>query len=338
MASRAFVCGVTGQEMTPDEKTFIRDSQPWGLILFKRNVGSPEQLRQLTGTFRELLGRDEAPVLIDQEGGRVQRMGPPHWPSYPAGARYGALKLDPWQKREAVRLGARLMAYDLLQCGINVDCLPVLDVLASGTHTAIGDRSYGPDAEMVGFLGRAAAEGLIAGNVLPVMKHIPGHGRATADSHLELPVVKAKLADLAAVDFLPFHMLNDLPAAMTAHVVYTTVDRKNPTTTSRKVIRTIIRGQIGFGGLIFSDDMSMNALSGSFRERAEAALKAGCDIALHCNGNLDEARGVAEAAPLLKGESLRRAEAALARIRHKVEPLDPVEGRAKLNSLLANQD
>ncbi|RFB81038.1 beta-N-acetylhexosaminidase [Methylovirgula sp. 4M-Z18] len=337
MASRAFICGVTGHEMTSDEKAFIRESQPWGLILFKRNVDTPDQVKRLTDTFREIVGRD-APVLIDQEGGRVQRMGPPHWPTYPAAARFFALKGDIWGKREAVRLAARLMAHDLLQCGINVDCMPVLDVQTAGTHSAIGDRTYAPDGETVGILGRAAAEGLLAGNVLPVMKHIPGHGRATVDSHMELPVVIAKVAELAGSDFLPFRMLNDLPAAMTAHVVYTAIDKTNPATTSRKVLRTIVRGEIGFGGLILSDDMSMHALTGPFRARGEAALKAGCDIALHCNGNLAEASGVAEAAPLLKGESLRRAEAALARIRHAAEPIDPVDGHARLKSLLANQN
>ena len=333
---RAFISGCSGQDLTAEEIAFFREADPWGLILFRRNVGSPEQVLRLTSAFRDAVGRDDAPVLVDQEGGRVQRLAPPHWPSYPAARRLGGLHAnDPLVRREVVRLTARLMAHDLRQVGITVDCLPVLDVPVPGAHDVIGDRAYALDAETIGVLGRAAAEGLLAGYVLPVVKHIPGHGRAAADSHLALPVVEASLAELEAQDFLPFRMLADMPAAMTAHVVYTAIDPARPATTSRAVHRRIIRGAIGFDGLVMSDDLSMKALSGTLGERAAASLAAGCDIALHCSGDLAEMRSVAEAVPALRGKARRRADAALARIRHMEEPLDPVEARARLSGALA---
>jgi beta-N-acetylhexosaminidase len=285
--------------------------------------------------LREAVGRN-APVLIDQEGGRVQRMGPPHWPKYPPGRAYGRMHVnDPLTQREMARLGARLIAHDLLSVGINVDCLPVLDLPAAGAHDIVGDRAYGTDVAVVATLGRAAAEGLLAGGVLPVVKHMPGHGRAMVDSHVSLPVVEAPLESLEAADFLPFRMLADMPLAMSAHVVYTAIDPRAPATTSRRVIRGIIRGTIGFDGLLMSDDLSMQALSGGLGERAKAAFAAGCDIGLHCNGRMDEMIAVSQEAPILRGAALRRARSALARLNHLPEPIDVAEARARLGAALA---
>lgn len=332
MPVQALVLGCSGPVLTDNERRFFAEALPWGFILFRRNIGTPGEVRALTSELRASVGRD-APVLIDQEGGRVQRMGPPHWQKYPAGRFYGRIHAnDPLTRREITRLSARLMAHDLLDVGINVDCLPVLDVPAPGANDVIGDRAYGPDPETIAILGRAAAEGLLAGGVLPVMKHIPGHGRAGVDSHLTLPVVDASLADLEAVDFLPFRMLTDMPAAMTAHVVYSAIDPRSPATTSRRVIRRIVRGTIGFDGLLLSDDLSMQALSGTIGERAARAFAAGCDIGLHCNGKMDEMESVAAVAPALSGRSRSRADAALARIRHVVEPLDVLQARSRLEA------
>jgi len=336
MKTRAFIAGCSGYELTADEIAFFREAAPWGFILFRRNIDNPEQVRALCASLREAVGREEAPVLIDQEGGRVQRMGPPHWPKYPSGATYGAVHAnDPLVQRELARLGARLIAHDLRAVGVTVDCLPVLDVPSPGAHDVIGDRAYGRTPDKVAVLGRAAAEGLLAGGVLPVIKHIPGHGRAGADSHLALPVVDASREELERHDFAPFRMLADMPLAMTAHVVYTALDPERPATTSPIVIRDIIRGHIGYDGLLMTDDLSMKALSGSFREKTEAAFAAGCDMALHCNGEMEEMSAVAEASPVLEGEALRRAAVALGRIRHEPEPLDPVDARARLDAALA---
>lgn len=336
MTTRAFIMGCAGLELTREERAFVREAEPWGLILFKRNVQSPEQVRALTAAFRDAVGRAEAPVLIDQEGGRVQRLGPPKWPAYPAGRAYGSLPSeDPATRRRVARLGARLMAHDLTSVGINVDCAPVLDVPAPGSHSIIGDRAYGTDVDVVADLGRAVAEGLIAGGVLPVMKHLPGHGRAGADSHEALPFVHASRAELEAQDFEPFRRLADMPLAMTAHVVFSALDPHAPATTSRTVVRDVIRGSIGFGGLLMTDDLSMHALSGSLRDRAEAAFAAGCDIALHCNGNFAEMTSVAQASPALDGRSRERAEAALARLAQAPEPFDPVDARVAFEAALA---
>ncbi|EIM28503.1 beta-N-acetylhexosaminidase [Microvirga lotononidis] len=336
MNTRAFIAGCSGTELTLDEASFFKEADPWGFILFRRNVESPEQVRALCAALRDAVGRSDAPILIDQEGGRVQRLGPPHWPKYPSGRTYGRLHAnDPLVQREIARLGARLIAHDLRSVGITVDCLPVLDVPSPGAHDVIGDRAYGPTPSQVAILGRAAAEGLLAGGVLPVVKHMPGHGRAGADSHLALPVVDASRDELERHDFAPFRMLTDMPLAMTAHVVYTALDPERPATTSPVVMQDIIRGHIGYDGLVMTDDLSMHALSGSFRDRTEAAFAAGCDMALHCNGNMEEMRAVAEAAPILGGEALRRANAALARITHDPEPLDPVDARSRLDSALA---
>lgn len=336
MTTRAFIAGCSGLELTPDEISFFKEAAPWGFILFRRNVGTPDQVRALCDALRSAVGRADAPILIDQEGGRVQRMGPPHWPKYPSGSTYGRIHAnDPLVQREIARLGARLIAHDLRQVGITVDCLPVLDVPSPGAHDVIGDRAYGQLPGQVAVLGRAAAEGLLAGSVLPVVKHMPGHGRAGADSHLALPVVDASREELQRHDFAPFRMLADMPMAMTAHVVYTALDPDNPATTSRIVMDEVIRGHIGYDGLVMTDDLSMHALSGTFRSRTEAAFAAGCDMALHCNGNMGEMAAVAEAAPVLAGDALRRTEAALTRIRHEPEPLDPVDARARLDAALA---
>ncbi len=335
MTARAFIAGCSGPVLTAEEEAFFRTAAPWGFIIFKRNVETPAQLTALTAALRETVGRD-APILIDQEGGRVQRMGPPHWPVYPPGRAYGRLAgNDPLYHREIARLGARLMAHDLRAVGINVDCVPVLDVPIAGAHDVIGDRAYGRDPETVALLGRAAAEGLIAGGVLPVIKHIPGHGRAAADSHHDLPVVQASRAELERQDFVPFRHLADMPLAMTAHVVYTALDPEHPATTSARVMRDVIRGHIGYDGLVMSDDVSMNALSGSLAERTRAAFAAGCDMALHCNGRLDEMEAVASETPELAGEAGRRAAAALARIAHEPEPLNAVDARARFTAALA---
>lgn len=334
--TRAFIAGCSGTTLTPDEAAFFRAADPWGFILFKRNVESPEQVRALCDALRAAVGREGAPILIDQEGGRVQRLGPPHWPKYPAGRAYGQVHAnDPLVRREITRLGARLIAHDLRAVGITVDCLPVLDVPTPGAHDVIGDRAYGRSPEQVAVLGRAAAEGLLAGSVLPVIKHMPGHGRAGSDSHLALPVVEASRDELERHDFAPFRMLSDMPLAMTAHVVYTALDPENPATTSAVILSDVIRGHLGYDGLVMTDDLSMQALSGSYRGRTEAAFAAGCDMALHCNGKMEEMSAVAESTPLLEGDALRRADAALQRIRHEVEPFDPVDARARLDAALA---
>jgi len=313
MATRAFITGISGSTLTPAERSFLRESEPWGLILFARNIDTPAQVKRLTGSVRDALGRD-APVLVDQEGGRVQRLGPPHWPAYPAGAAYGRIyDRDAATGTKAAYLGARLIASDLVAVGIDVDCLPIADVPAAGADPVIGDRAYGETAEKVGRLARAAADGLLAGGVLPVVKHIPGHGRARSDSHHRLPIVETDRATLERTDFAAFRPLSDLPLGMTAHVVYTAIDALVPATTSATVVAGVIRRWLGFGGLLMSDDISMGALSGSIPERARAAIGAGCDVVLHCNGSLGEMQALAEAVPLLGGPSGLRADAALAR-------------------------
>ncbi|QCK87277.1 beta-N-acetylhexosaminidase [Phreatobacter aquaticus] len=335
MAVHAVILGCAGTALTPDEIAFYRDLDPWGLILFRRNCADPDQIRRLVDSFRAISGRADAPVLIDQEGGRVQRLGPPHWPKYPAGRTFSRIAAnDPMLGREMARLGARLIAHDLKALGINVDCLPVLDVPVPGAHDIIGDRAYAEGPDPVAAFGRAAAEGLMAGGVLPVIKHIPGHGRAGADSHAALPVVDAARETLEATDFKPFRTLTDMPLAMTAHVVYSAIDAKRPATTSRTVMRQIIRGSIGYDGLVMTDDLSMNALSGTLAERTGAALAAGCDMGLHCNGKLAEMVEVASATPVLAGKARRRAEAALARIRHEVEPFDQPEAASRFFDIL----
>ncbi len=311
--SKAVIFGAEGLVLTPEERTFFREEKPWGFILFARNIGEPEQIRDLVAALRECVGRQDAPVFIDQEGGRVQRLRPPIAADYPPGATLGSIyRRDREAGKRAAWLMSRLHAFDLLRLGITADCLPVLDVPIEGAHDVIGNRAYGTDPETVASLGRAAADGLLSGGVLPVIKHIPGHGRAFSDSHKELPVVAAPIDDLRRHDFSPFKALADMPMAMTAHVVYTAIDADNPATTSKKVVAETIRGEIGFDGLLMSDDVSMKALGGTFADRTAAAIAAGCDVALHCNGVMSEMRPVASAVPRLAGKALQRANDALA--------------------------
>ena len=335
MAIRAFITGLSGTAITPDERAFLREANPWGLIVFKRNISDKEQVTKLISEFKDILARSDVPVLVDQEGGRVQRLGPPHWPKYPAGAVYARLHgRDPAVGRAAARLGARLIAADLLPLGITVDCLPLADVPVSDADPVIGDRAYGDTPAKVADLAGAIAAGLRDGGVLPVLKHLPGHGRATADSHARLPIVNADRATLEATDFAAFRPLAGLPLGMTAHVVFTAIDPVSPATTSVTMIRDVIRGFIGFDGLLMSDDVSMGALSGSLAERTRAALAAGCDVALHCNGKLDEMGAVAAQSPELAGAAGRRAAAAL-KARGQPSALDLVAARREFAAMLA---
>jgi beta-N-acetylhexosaminidase len=335
MPARAFITGLSGPRLTPDERSFLREAAPWGLILFKRNIDEPGQVIGLISSFRETVGWN-APVLVDQEGGRVQRLGPPHWPEYPPAAVFGRLyDQDRDAGLAAARLGVRLIAADLHAVGIDVDCLPVADLPAHGADPVIGDRAYGATPDKVAVLAAAAAEGLLAGGVLPVVKHIPGHGRGAADSHLRLPVVDTDRRTLEATDFAPFRALRGLPLAMTAHIVFTAIDPLAPTTTSPVMIR-VIRTAIGYDGALMTDDISMGALTGTIGSRTRAAIGAGCDLVLHCNGRLDEMQAVAEAVPQLAGTAARRAETALA-ARRAPQPFDVTAGRAAFAELLTGR-
>jgi beta-N-acetylhexosaminidase len=334
MSSRAFITGVSGLELSASEHEFIRAERPWGFILFKRNIETPDQVSALVKELRNCLGEADAPVLIDQEGGRVARLGPPHWPAYPPGAVFGALyDLDPALGLQAARLSSRLIAADLIDLGVTVDCLPLADVPVAGADAVIGNRAYGTEPAKVAAIARAVTGGLELGGVLPVLKHIPGHGRATADSHFRLPTVDTPREELERTDFAAFQPLADLPMAMTAHVVFSALDPAQPATTSATIIRQVIRGVIGFQGLLMSDDVSMNALAGSIAERTRAIVNAGCDMVLHCNGKLDEMRDVARETPELAGEALDRARRALAS-RRAPEPFDRQAARAELEALI----
>ncbi|HEX9361736.1 MAG TPA: glycoside hydrolase family 3 N-terminal domain-containing protein, partial [Bradyrhizobium sp.] len=256
MNRRAFITGVSGPELNAAEREFIRIQRPWGFILFKRNIETPTQVISLVQELRKAIGDPEAPVLIDQEGGRVQRLGLPHWPVYPAGAVFGALyDIESALGLTAARLSARLIAADLTALGITVDCLPLADVPVPGADTVIGNRAYGTRADKVAAIGRAVADGLEQGSILPVLKHIPGHGRATADTHFRLPVVDTSKVELERTDFAAFQPLADLPMAMTAHVVFSALDPAHPATTSATIVKQVIRGVIGFQGLLMSDDV-----------------------------------------------------------------------------------
>jgi len=334
MNSRAFITGVSGTELSAAEREFIRVERPWGFILFKRNIETPEQVSYLVRELRNSVGSPDAPVLIDQEGGRVQRFGPPHWPAYPAGAVFGTLyDIDRGLGLTAARLSARLMAADLIDLGVTVDCLPLADVPVAGADAVIGNRAYGTEPGKVAAIARAVTEGLEQGGVLPVLKHIPGHGRASADTHFRLPEVDTSKAELERTDFAAFQPLADLPMAMTAHVVFSALDPAHPATTSATIIEQVIRGVIGFQGLLMSDDVSMNALAGSIAERTRAIVTAGCDMVLHCNGDLDEMRAVARETPELSGMALKRAERALAS-RKVPQAFDRQAARAELDALI----
>jgi beta-N-acetylhexosaminidase len=332
---RAVIFGCAGPALTAEERRFFRDADPLGFILFQRNCASPDQVRALVADLRDAVGRADAPVLTDQEGGRVARLKPPHWPAYPAAAALAAL--GGAAAREAVWLGARLIADDLIRLGITVDCLPVLDIPVPGADAVIGDRAYGDSAAVVAELGRAACEGLLAGGVLPVIKHIPGHGRATVDSHHRLPRVDAPRDLLEASDFAPFRALADMPWAMTAHIVYDAIDPARPATMSQPVIAEVIRASIGFAGVLVSDDLSMRALGGSYAERAAGALAAGCDVVLHCNGNRDEMIEIAGAVSPLSPAARRRFDRGQAKRNAAVEPIDRRALEERFQALVAGE-
>jgi len=310
LTPRAVVFGCAGPTLSPAELDFFAAANPLGFCLFARNCREPAQLRDLVAALRDSVGRAGAPILIDQEGGRVARLAPPHWRRIPAAARLAELP----EAEEAVRLAMRLVADDLAALGITIDAAPVLDLPVPGADAVIGDRAYGSDPARVAALGSAACEGLLEGGVLPIIKHIPGHGRATVDSHRECPRVSAARAVLDATDFASFRALAAMPWAMTAHVVFTAIDPDHPATLSPRVIGEVIRGAIGFDGVLISDDLSMGALGGGLGDRAAQAMAAGCDLALHCNADRAEMEAVAEHTPALsdvaqtriaRGEALR---------------------------------
>lgn len=345
MVARAFIAGCEGTTVSSDEAAFLRDADPWGIVLFGRNVETPGQVRALTSALRDALGR-EAPIFIDQEGGRVQRFRPPHWHGFPAAARFGQLYArDPEMAFQAVLLSHHLMALELSEAGVDCACAPVVDVPQADADPVIGDRAFARAAQDVGALALAALDGLSLGGCLGVIKHIPGHGRATADSHTALPVVDTPLDELTQTDFAAFQTVASAPMAMTAHVVYSAVDDGQSATTSRTVIHDVIRTLIGFDGLLMCDDLSMNALSGDLKQRTRDALAAGCDVVLHGNGMLHgerlaggealraELECVAAHVPELSGKPLARANAALAQRRTGVA-LDVSSAHDELEELL----
>ncbi len=330
-APRAVVFGCAGLRLTPDEAAFFRDADPLGFILFARNVEDPGQLSRLTADLRAAVGR-EAPVMVDQEGGRVQRLRAPHWREWLPPLDQVA-QSDPARMERGIRIRYRLIAEELRAVGIDADCAPCCDIAGAATHPFLKNRCFGMDPDTVARAARAAADGLLAGGVLPVMKHMPGHGRTVVDSHHDLPVAAAPADELARTDFAPFRALNDLPMGMTAHIVVPAYDGLNPSTQSVAMIG-VIRDLIGFDGLLLSDDLNMQALSGSLAERTARALAAGCDVALHCKGDLDEMRAVAAAAAPLTAAGQARARAALAR-RTAPEPIDAAALIAELQDILS---
>ena len=335
MPANSAVYGCEGLTLAVEERAFFRDSSPFGFILFGRNCDSPAQLHALSHALREAAGTD-VPILIDQEGGRVARLKPPHWRARPAARRFGELfERNPEQGREAAYLCARAIAHELKDIGVNANCAPVLDVPVQGAHDIIGDRAFSMDPLTVIELGRATIDGYLDGGVLPIVKHIPGHGRSLADSHLALPRVCASAEALSVHDFVTFRSLNQAPIAMTAHVVYEAIDPHRPATTSPKMVQNIIRGEIGFEGLLLSDDLSMAALEGPLDLRAKKALFAGCDVVLHCNGKLDEMKEIAREARPLAGRARQRAEAALGQLRAPLE-FDIERAEARLTEMMGS--
>lgn len=332
---KAFITGLSGPELSAHEKTFLAAERPAGVILFARNCQSATQIVRLIAEAKQAVGSDIL-VLIDQEGGRVQRLRPPLGRTLPPAAAYGRLYA---RHREhaltAAKNIARLMAHDLITFGINANCTPVLDLPQPGSHDIVGDRAISTGVDAIVRLGRQIAEGHMAGGVLPIMKHIPGHGRAKADSHHELPVVETNVSELSATDFATFKALADLPAAMTAHIVYSAIDASEPASTSPRVLHDIVRGAIGFDGLLMSDDLSMKALSGPYAQRTQKVLQAGCDLALHCNGDMAEMTAVAAASPVLASASLARFDKACAITRNAGE-FDVGEAEKQLAELLAD--
>ena len=332
---KAAIFGCSGATLTADERVFFRDADPLGFILFARNIETPEQTRRLTDELRSCIARAEAPVLIDQEGGRVLRLRPPHWRKAPPGRVLGELYArDREAGLEAARLNSRLLAADVASVGCDVDCLPVLDIALPGAHSVIGDRAYAEQPEAVAAIGRAAAEGLMAEGVMPVIKHIPGHGRARVDSHHSLPTVSEPRDTLERTDFLPFRLLSDLPWGMTAHVLYRAIDPDAALTVSARGVKDVVRGHIGFDGLLLSDDLSMQALGGTLGERAARALAAGCDIALHCNGQPDEMAEVAANTGAMTRDAVRRFQDGRRYLARHRAPRPIAESRKKLAELL----
>lgn len=312
MEHKALICSLRGTRPTVEERAFFKAEDPWGFIVFARNIEEPNQISDLCAELRDIVGRSDAPILVDQEGGRVQRFRPPHWENYPSASVLGDLfKIDREKGRRAVWLLSRLHAFDLLRVGVTVNCLPVLDIPTADSHAVIGDRAYGDTSDSVTVMGQSACDGLVAGGVMPVIKHIPGHGRATADTHFELPVVDESWETLATTDFKPFADLNHIPMAMTAHVIYSAVDPSAPATTSRIVMDHVVRSHMGYDGLVMSDDITMDALSGDLTQRTQAVFEAGCDIVLHCTGQIEEMKEVAAVTPALEGDAARRAIRAL---------------------------
>ena len=332
--SLAAIFGCSGSVLADSERRFFADANPLGFILFERNCEEPDQLRRLIEDLRDCAGRADVPILIDQEGGRVARLKPPHWRQGPAAGVFCRIAHEDRERAaEAARLNARLTAAELDDVGITVNCAPVLDIPQPDSDPIISDRAAGDTPELAAFLGRAVCEGLLDGGVLPVIKHIPGHGRATVDSHKALPIVDPMPMDLRNVDFAPFRALNQMPWAMTAHVVYRAIDAILPATTSTSVIGGVIRGSIGFEGFLVSDDLSMKALYGNLGTRTDMALKAGCDAVLHCNGELAEMEAVAAACSPLSFEATRRLERAET-MRRRPQPVDRTAAESRLRELL----
>jgi beta-N-acetylhexosaminidase len=330
----AAIVGLAGLELGDDERALFMQANPLGFILFARNCRAPAQVKALIADLRDVVGRADAPILIDQEGGRVQRLQPPHWRAAPPADVFGRLAaFSEADGVEAAWLNARLVADELAALGITHDCWPVLDIPQPGADGVIGDRAFCDDPHRVAMLGRAVATGLMAGGIVPIIKHIPGHGRATVDSHKRLPVVDTEHDRLRAVDFAPFAMLNDMPWAMTAHVVYRAIDPERPATTSETVIGEVIRGEIGFEGVLVSDDLCMEALSGTPAERVHAALAAGCDIVLHCNGLIADTKAVLAASPPLSPTARGRLEHSQARPLAP-QPLVLADGQSRLSDLM----
>lgn len=333
---RAAILGCGGLTLSTEERYFFEKSDPLGFILFKRNCETPDQVRALVDELRATVGRPDAPVLVDQEGGRVQRLGPPHWKARPPQNLFARIAEDDRAlAREAASVNARLIAEDLRALGIDVDCLPVLDVPVTGAHEIIGDRSFGSDPELVAELGQSVVAGLMAGGVTPVIKHLPGHGRAAVDSHLELPCVDAGAEILRRTDFVPFKAANLAPWGMTAHVIYEAFDPMHPATLSPTVIGEVIRGEIGFQGFLVSDDVSMKALRGGLGANAAASIEAGCDAVLHCNGDLAEMIEIMAAVPELSGIAWERFQSGLA-VRPAMDPIDLDALEAQLSAMVAD--
>ncbi len=334
MSARAVIFGLDGLELTAEEHAFFKDANPWGFILFRRNCDTPDQVRKLTDALRNCIGRADAAILIDQEGGRVQRLQGEHWRKRPAAATFGSLsRQNRTTARDLTYDNARVMAAELKDLGINVDCTPCIDVPIEGSHDIIGDRAFARDPWVVAELGQSVIDGMLDGGVLPVIKHMPGHGRAKADSHLSLPVVETARSELERTDFAPFRALAHAPLAMTAHVVYTDIDASAPATASKRVVDEVIRGAIGFDGALMTDDICMKALKGSFTDRVKDSIAAGCDLILHCLRDMDEMREVASATPILSGKAKQRCDRALAMLK-PAKPFAVAEAQSRIDAAL----